>query len=77
MTNNNKPLYAELRKIEKSAVNRDITDAEFERISLIQDQISDNDLTGADGNTPLGEMHLHHTGTITKEEFAKLDKKNL
>lgn len=37
----NKPLYAELREIEEAAEGRDLTDAEFERISRLQDQISD------------------------------------
>ena len=73
----NKSLYAELREIEKASANRDLTDTEFERITALQDQIDANDIIGVDGNDPLGEMHPHHTGTISKEQFAKLDKDNL
>ena len=73
----NKPLHAELRKIEKASANRDLTDTEFERITALQDQIDANDIIGVDGNDPLGEMHPHHTGTISKEQFAKLNKSNL
>lgn len=73
----NKPLYAQLREIEKASANRDLTDTEFERITEIQDQIDANDIVGVDGNDPLGEMHPHHTGTISKAQFDKLNKKNL
>ncbi len=73
----NKPLYAELRLIEKASANRDLTDAEFERIPALQDQIDANDIIGVDGDDPLGEMHPHHTGTISKAQFEKLNKSNL
>ena len=73
----NKPLYAELRAIEEATEGRDLTDEEFERITTIQDQIYDNDIIGVDGDEPLGEMHPHHTGTISEAQFAKLNKDNL
>lgn len=73
----NKSSYAELRKIEKAAKGRDLTDAEFERTTALQNQIDANDIIGVDGDDPLGEMHPHHTGTISKAQFEKLNKSNL
>lgn len=66
------PLYAELRQIEKATKGRDLTDAEFEQTTKIQDRIYDNEIANG-----LGEMHPYHSGTISPEQFAKLDKDNL
>ncbi len=72
LTKLNAPLYTELRQIEKATEGRDLTDTEFKQTTKIQDRIYDNEIANG-----LGEMHPYHSGTISPEQFAKLDKDNL
>ena len=51
--------------------SRDLTADEFQLSNLAQDRIQELELVH------LGEMHPHHTGTISPATFAGLDKNNL